>query len=563
MSQTITDPQIDRAWWKEAVVYQIYPRSFNDSNADGIGDLRGIIERVDYLDDLGVDAVWLCPVYESPMHDNGYDISDYRSIHPQFGTIEDWEQLLDALHARDIRLLMDLVVNHTSIEHDWFQRSRRREDGYESFYHWHGGEPDQPPNNWGSLFGGSAWSYDDEREQWYLSIFDSTQPDLNWRNPDVRREMESVAQFWLDKGVDGFRLDAISHLSKADGYPDGDPDEGITGIEQFTHGPRLDEYLRTLCTDAMAGYDAVTVGEMGASSLDETLPYLGEDGVGIDMLFQFDHANIGDVEDGRLDAEGWGEWDLDDLRTIMTRRQERLDGTGWDPLFLGNHDLPRAVSQFGDDTYRHASATLLATFLLTMRGTPFIYQGEEIGMTNVEFDALDDVDDVWTVGTVEHHIEQGWIDSFEDVRDVVNYRSRDHSRTPMQWSDDDAAGFTDGEPWLAVGTDHGHVNAETARRNENSVWHYYRRLIDLRHDELALVYGDYDLWEADDDRIYPYTRAAGEDTLLVVLNWSAERATFDGTDRADPTVLVSNYDDPPAGTDQCELRPYEAIVYCL
>lgn len=539
-------------------MYQIYPRSFADSDGDGVGDLRGITERVDYLADLGIDLVWLCPVYDSPMADNGYDIRDYRAIDDAFGTMADWEALRDALHDRDIRLIMDLVVNHTSREHDWFQRSRRGDDDYADFYHWVDGDPETPPNNWESIFGGPAWSYDDEREAWYLHLFDPAQPDLNWRNPAVRDAVTDVVTWWLDEGIDGFRLDAIDHLSKREGYPDGDPEAPITGLEHFSHGPHLDDYLDELCA-AFDGYDATTVGEMGGADIEDVDDYTGEDG--LDMVFQFDHTDVDIGSDGRWDPESFGEWDLPELKSVVSRQQSEIE---WPALFLGNHDQPRLVSRFGDEAYRRESATLIATFLLTMRGTPFVYQGEELGMTNAVFESLDEIDDPMTVGAVEGLVETGAADGFDDVADLVNYQSRDHARTPMQWAAEENAGFTTGEPWLAVTDDYPAVNAAAQRGDPNSVWNHYRELIALRHERETLVYGDYTLYLPDHERLYVYTRSLADETLLVVLNWSAETAVFDAPlDAAGASRLHANYRDAPDDPDGARLRPYEAALYRL
>ncbi|WP_435347147.1 glycoside hydrolase family 13 protein [Haloarchaeobius sp. HRN-SO-5] len=557
---------LDRRWWKEAVVYQIYPRSFRDSDGDGVGDIPGIVEKVDYLDSLGVDVVWLCPVYDSPNVDNGYDIRDYRSILAAFGDMTDWETLCSALHERDIRLIMDLVVNHTSDEHEWFQRSRRRDPGYEDYYHWRDGPPDQPPNNWESNFGGPAWTYDEVREQWYLHLFDAKQPDLNWRNPDVREDVREMVTWWLEKGIDGFRMDVINFISKADGLPDGDPDNSPVGAEHYVDGPRVHEYLRELYDTTFSNYDIVTVGEMPRTPVEEAGEYLGEDGDGLSMIFHFEHMSLDEGPRGRWDVEEWGDWDLREFKAVVTRWQDGLRDEGWNSLYLGNHDQPRIVSRFGDDgAYRERSAKLIATFLLTMRGTPFVYQGDELGMTNADFRSLDEVDDTWTVGMVERLLASGAIDSYAEIHDLVNYRTRDHSRTPMQWSDDSNAGFTDGDPWLKVNANYAEVNCEAAMANEDSVWHFYRRLVDLRHDEDVLVYGDYDLLLPDHEQFYAYTRTLGDDRLLVVLNWSGDPATFEGAavDAADADVVVANYDDastPPAGR---EFRPYEAVLYRL
>ncbi|WP_380677402.1 glycoside hydrolase family 13 protein [Salinigranum sp. GCM10025319] len=556
----------DREWWKEAVVYEIYPRSFNDADGDGIGDLPGITEKVEYLDRLGVDVVWLCPVYDSPNHDNGYDISDYRAIMDEFGTIADWDELLAELHARDIRLIMDLVVNHTSDEHEWFRRSRRREGGYDDYYHWRDGSPDEPPNNWESIFGGSAWTYDEVREEWYLHLFHESQPDLNWRTPDVRADVKEMMTWWLEKGIDGFRMDAINLLSKPAGYPDGDPTASLVGEELFFNGPRLTAYLRELYDDVLSNYDAMTVAEMANTDIETAVEYLGEEGAGLDMIFQFEHMKIDWGPRGKYDPEGWGEFDLPELKEILSRWQTRLRDRGWNSVFLGNHDQARIVSRFGDDDeYHEESATLLATFLLTMGGTPYLYQGDEIGMTNFEFDTFDEVNDVETIGAVEDLLRRGVVDSFDEVRDLVNYASRDHARTPMQWDTTDNAGFTNGEPWLPVNENYPEINVQAALADPDSVWYYYQRLIDLRHDEDVFVYGEYDLLCPDDERIYAYTRTLGDDVMLVVLNWSAESARFDagGIDVADAAVVVGNYDDPPVTPDEEALRPYEAVVYRL
>lgn len=559
------EERIDREWWKEAVFYQIYPRSFNDSTGNGVGDLPGVLEKVEYLDSLGVDAIWLCPVYDSPNADNGYDIADYRSIAEEFGGMSAWEALVDELHDRGMRLIMDLVVNHTSEEHEWFKRSRRREGKYEEFYHWRDGPPGKPPNNWQSFFGAPAWSYDDERGQWYLHIFDPNQPDLNWRNPDVRGAITEMVSWWIGRGIDGFRLDAINHLSKTEGFPDGDPESHTTGSKHFTHGPQLQEYLRELYDEALAEDGVVTVGEMGGTTGEEATRYLGEDGVGLDMIFLFDHMGVDEGANGGWNVEDWGNWDLQEFKSILTDRQDQLSDMGWDPVFLGNHDLPRAVSRFGDDgEYREKSASLLATFCMTMPGTPFIYQGEEIGMTNAEFESLTEIDDPATVGNVEELLEEGVVDSFEAVRGLVNYRSRDHARTPMQWSSERNAGFTDGEPWLKLNENYTEINVEAACRNPDSVWQQYRELIGLRHEERALVHGEYDLLLPEHKQIYAYTRTFGDETVLIVLNWSDEptELTLPELETGDVTVLYGNYEETDRSSE-LDFRPYETAVYRL
>jgi glycosidase len=553
----------ERAWWKEAVVYQIYPRSFNDTDGDGIGDLQGIAEKVDYIDDLGVDVVWLTPVYDSPQVDNGYDIRDYRTIHDEYGTMADWEALRDALHERDVRLVMDLAVNHTSDEHEWFRRSRRREDPYRDYYLWGAGPPDEPPNNWESMFGGRAWSYDDEREAWYLHLFDERQPDLNWRNPDVREDVHEVMRWWLDRGIDGFRLDVINLLAKPHGLPDGDPDDAIPGSSLFMNGPGIHEYVREMHEQVFAAYDVVTIGETVDITPEDAQQYVED---GLDMVFPFEHMYIDAGDAGPWDVV---DWDLGDLKAV-TERWQTVPGEGWIGLYLSNHDQPRLVSRFGDDEeYREESATMLATFLFTLRGTPFVYQGQEIGMTNAPFERLDEYRDPATILRVEHALETGDAEVFEEIRNVVNYWSRDNARTPMQWSGAENAGFTTGDPWIKVNPNYSEVNVERERTTEDSVMQYYRRLVDVRADNPALVYGRYEPLAEDHPEVFAYRRQweGSPEWSLVVLNFFGGDPSFTlpealDYDRSD--LLVTNYgtglsDDP----GRFDLRPYEARVYRL
>ena len=550
----------EHPWWKDAVVYQIYPRSFNDSDGDGIGDIPGIIERLDHLDDLGIDAVWLSPVYESPQHDNGYDVSDYRAIHSAFGTMADWERLLEGFHDRDIRLVMDMVANHTASEHEWFQRSRSDPDGkYGDYYVWREGDPEEPPNNWESFFGGSAWEYDDERGAWYLHLFDTTQPDLNWRNPRVREEIYDVMNWWLAKGVDGYRLDVVNLLSKAEGLPDGDPTREWTGSEHFVDGPRIFEYLGEMHDEVFAGTDTVSVGEMPQLDLETASEYTG-DGP-LDLVFPFEHIELDFGDRGRWDI---GEWSLPELKSILDRWQRGVGDEWWTTLFFENHDQPRSVSRFGDDErYRYESATALATIVLTLRGTPFVYQGQEIGMTNSTFDSLDDVRDVDSVRNVRELIDDGVIEDYDAVRHVVEYRSRDNARTPVQWDDSPNAGFTDGDPWIPVNDDYPEVNVARERSASPSVLAYYRRLIDLRASTPALVRGSYDLLSPDDEELFVYTRTGEDRQVVVAINFSADHRAVD----LDPldgsaSLLLGNYEDVPATPDSAvDLRPYETRLY--
>ncbi|WP_380677355.1 glycoside hydrolase family 13 protein [Salinigranum sp. GCM10025319] len=591
---------IDRRWWKEAVVYQIYPRSFNDADGDGIGDIPGIVERLDYLDALGVDVVWLCPVYDSPNADNGYDISDYRAIMDEFGTMADWETLLDGLHDRDIKLVMDLVVNHTSDEHEWFVKSRAGEDEYDDYYWWREGrdadavdwsategpEGEAPPNAWKSFFGGPAWAYDDEREAWYLHLFDRKQPDLNWENPDVREEVFEMMEWWFEKGIDGFRMDVINLISKPEGLPN-DPDDPFGGaMSQSTNGPRVHEYLSEM-NERVLDREYLTVGEMLGPKMpmDHARRYLDPDEDGLSMLFHFEHMLLDRGEDlwKRRD------WDLSELKAVFNRWDEGLKEDGWNSLYLNNHDQPRMVSRFGNDgAYRRESAKLLATLLHTLRGTPYIYQGEELGMTNYPFDSLDEFRDVDTLNPLREAVSEGEVESFEAVKEAVRANSRDNARTPMQWSAEEHAGFTDGEPWIGVNPNHDEINVEAERADPESVWHYYRDLISLRDEYDVVVYGDYEPLFPDDGTVWAYTRTlatdAGTERLVVALNFSSSEVAVGLPDEVasdDATLLLGNYDaasevdaagdtDPDLDVDtvadelaagDLRLRPWEARVY--
>ncbi|WP_245180843.1 glycoside hydrolase family 13 protein [Haloarcula amylovorans] len=565
----------DRQWWKEAVIYQIYPRSFNDSDGDGIGDLRGVIEKVNYLDDLGVDAIWLCPVYKSPQADNGYDISDYRAIHEAYGDMDDWRELLNMLHERDMRLIMDLVVNHTSDEHEWFQQSRRREGEFEEYYIWRDGRSakeadydtaDGPadevaPNNWESVFGGPAWAYDEERSQWYLHLFDETQPDLNWRNSDVRESVYEMMNWWLSQGIDGFRMDVINLISKTEGLPDGDAESGHTGAKHFINGPNIHDYLQEMHTEVLSDDSLLTVGETPGAHVDDAQKYVGEDGDGLSMVFQFEHVTF-DHDEHKWDA---GDWSLVEFKEILSKWQNGLAEGGWNSIYLNNHDQPRMVSRFGNDgAYRTESAKLLGTLTHTLQGTPFVYQGEELGMTNAEFASPEELRDVEALNFVEEAIEEGDAASYDDVRDAIEYVGRDNARTPMQWDDSEHAGFTDGEPWIDCNSNYETVNVEHARANEGSVWHYYRDLIELRKEHDVLVYGEFSLLCPKDPTVFAYTRTLGEERGLVILNFDPEPVEFEVP--ADITLdglelAIANADVPTTPQSSFELGPYEARVY--
>ena len=567
-----------RRWWKEAVVYQVYPRSFADSDGDGVGDIRGIVDRVGHLDDLGVDVVWLNPVYESPQADNGYDIADYRAIDEQYGTMADWEELLDTLHDHDIRLIMDLVVNHTSDEHDWFQNALTSRDAdYRDYYVWREGRdaaevdetydvgPDGevPPNDWESFFGGPAWAYHEATGEWYLHLFDRKQPDLNWENPDVRDDVFEMMNWWIEKGIDGFRMDVINLVSKPEGLPGTDPEAGIRTIDRVTNGPRVHEFLGEM-RDRVLDRGFLTVGEMIGDPLpvEHARRYVspGPDGDGLSMLFHFEHVLLDRGE--RI----WEttDWDLTDLKAVFDRWQAAFADEGWNSLYLNNHDQPRMVSRFGNDgEYRRESAKLLGTLLHTLRGTPYVYQGEELGMTNYPFESLDDFRDVGTLNPVRTALDRGVVESFDAVKEALRANSRDNARTPVQWSDEEHAGFSDAEPWISVNPNYGEVNAEAERADEDSVYHYYRRLVEFRHENDVVVYGDYDPLTPDHESLWAYTRTLGDERLFVVLNFADEATTYDAPAElvGDATLALGNYDADDGVDETLDLRPWEARVY--
>ncbi len=448
---------MNKKWWKEAVVYQVYPRSFKDSNNDGIGDLRGIIEKIDHLDQLGVDAVWLNPVYKSPNDDNGYDISDYQAIMDEFGTMEDLEELMELLHQRNIKLIMDLVLNHSSDEHQWFKESRQSKDNpYRDYYIWRDGKNGGPPNNWKAFFGGSAWKYDQKTDQYYLHLFSPKQPDLNWENPKVREEIYEMINWWLEKGVDGFRLDVINLISKDQRFPDGKK-EGLAGHEYFANGPRVHEFIKEMAANTFNKYEAMTVGETPFVDKEEAIKFVKEEREEFSMVIPFEH-----LEFDR--KEGWDkitDWDLTELKDLMSEWQYKLqENNGWTSLYFCNHDQPRIVSRYGDDgKYRKESAKMLGTMLHTLRGTPFIYQGEEIGMTNISFDSLTDFDDIETRGYIKELQEKDQLTQ-KEILEIANYRTRDNARTPMHWDDSKYAGFSESEPWLKMNSNYPEINVE-------------------------------------------------------------------------------------------------------
>ena len=530
-------------WWQEAVVYQIYPKSFYDSNGDGIGDLRGIIAKLDMLQALGVDVLWLNPIYASPEVDNGYDISDYQAIHPQFGTMADFEQLLAAAHQRGMRVIMDLVVNHTSDQHPWFIESRNAKDNpYRDYYIWRDGRDDREPNNWGGHFTQSAWTFDQSSGQYYLHIFSPQQPDLNWENPMVREEVRRLMLWWLEKGIDGFRLDAINLIAKTPGLPS-NRGEGryVFAIEHFTNQPAFHIYMQELNRTVFAPHDILTVGECAdlrvADAIAVSAPERGE----LNMAFLFEHTDYYNTV-GK---------DAQKLKEILTRWQIGLHGRGWAGIAFNNHDQPRVVSCFGDDTrYREASAKLFATLLLTLEGTPFLFQGEELGMTNVEYATIEEYNDVQTVNVYREKVAAGGAP--QAVFAAVKATSRDRGRSPYQWGGQANAGFTIGKPWIGVNPNYVNINLEDELADPDSIFHYYRRMIALRKQTPALVYGSFTV-QAAAEELFVYQRQDGERSYQIVLNFSDRAVSY----AAQGDLLIGNY----AAPEKDRLQPYEARVY--
>ncbi len=560
---------MNKAWWKEAVVYQIYPRSFYDSNGDGIGDLRGIIQKLDYLKELGIDVVWLCPVYKSPNDDNGYDISNYQDIMDEFGTLADWEELLAEMHRRGIKLVMDLVVNHTSDEHPWFQESRKsRENPYRDFYIWRPAKNGAEPNNWRSFFGGSAWQYDEHTGEYYLHLFTKKQPDLNWENPKVRQEICGMMDWWLQKGIDGFRMDVINMLSKAPGLPDAsvvNKDRYQFGGRNYVNGPRLMEFLTEMKQKVLSRYDILTVGETPFVTTQDAITIANEETGALKMVFQFEHMDLS-AETG-ADPGAAGPRKLPDLKRVMTRWQKDLENRAWNSIYLGNHDQPRSVSRFGDDGhYRVESAKMLATFIHMLQGTPYVYQGDEIGMTNVAFESIEDYRDVATLNMYREAVEQKGADPGKMLK-IVHAKSRDNARTPIQWNAGEQAGFTTGTPWVNVNPNYRHINVAAARADPHSIFYYYKKLIQLRRENPAIVYGAYNLILDDHEEIYAFTRTLEADRLLVILNFSGNSPVFYLPGKisfASAELLISNYNvDINESFYQITLRPFEARVYRL
>ncbi|EPZ37851.1 alpha-glucosidase [Anoxybacillus ayderensis] len=551
-----------KAWWKEAVAYQIYPRSFMDSNGDGIGDLQGIIQKLDYLKDLGIDVIWICPIYKSPNADNGYDISDYQDIMEQFGTMKDFDQLLEEIHKRDMKVILDLVINHTSDEHPWFIESRSsRDNPKRDWYIWRDGKNGKEPNNWESIFGGSAWEYDETTDQYYLHVFATKQPDLNWENEDVRRALYDMINWWLDKGIDGFRVDAISHIKKKEGLPDLPNPKGLDYVPSFDghmNQEGIMEYLRELKAQTFARYDIMTVGEANGVTVEEAEDWVGEENGIFNMIFQFEHLGLWQKgTDGGVDVRK--------LKRVLTKWQKGLEGVGWNALFLENHDQPRSVSTWGnDEQYLAESAKALGALYFLMQGTPFIYQGQEIGMTNVQFETIDEYDDVAIKNY--YRIERAKGRSHEEVMRWIWKNGRDNSRTPMQWSDEKNAGFTTGTPWIGVNENYKQINVQKQLNDPNSVLNFYKRMIQLRKQHDVFVYGTYDLILENHKAIYAYTRTLGDEKAVVIVNLTDRKTMYryDSLKLNSEQLVLTNYDvKQHKHATRFTLRPYEARVYLM
>lgn len=550
---------MEKVWWKEAVGYQIYPRSFQDSNGDGIGDLKGIIQRLDYIKDLGIDVIWICPMYKSPNDDNGYDISDYQDIMDDFGTMEDFDLLMEEVHKRDMKLIIDLVLNHTSDEHQWFIESRSsKENPKRDWYIWRDGKDGKEPNNWESIFSGSAWQYDEKTDQYYLHVFSTKQPDVNWENPEVREALYDTVNWWLDKGIDGFRIDAISHIKKRDGFPDmPNPknEKYVSSFDMHMNQKGIHTFLQEFKDRTYANYDVMTVGEANGVKIDEADLWVGKEKGKMDMIFQFEHL-------GLWDAETNPEVDIVELKKVLTRWQKGLEKEGWDALFIENHDKPRVVSTWGnDDEFWYESATSFGAMYFLMQGTPFIYQGQEIGMTNVQFDSIEDYDDVADKNRYRIKREEGV--SHEDIMSVIWASSRDNSRTPMQWNSDDNAGFTTGTPWMKVNPNFTEINVEKQEQDEHSILSFYKKMIALKKRNEVFTYGVYDLILEEDEQIYAYTRTLGEEKIVVITNLSKTEAKFETELKlnADELLLANKEVAPHDDVTSVPLQPYEARVY--
>lgn len=555
----------ETAWWKKSVVYQVYPKSFCDSNGDGIGDLNGLTSKLQYIRELGADVIWLNPIYQSPQVDNGYDISDYRKIEPTLGTMEDFDHMLEEAHKLGLKIILDLVVNHTSDQHVWFQEAKKSKDNpYHDYYIW----KDEVPNNWGSSFGGSTWEYVEEVGQYYLHLFAKGQPDLNWENPKVREEVYDILRFWLDKGIDGFRMDVITLISKDPTYPDGPVIQKKAYGSYYAgcaSGPRVHEFLQEMNREVLCQYDIMTVGEAPHTSADEAVPYTAADREELNMVFHFDHMHLDYDENGKYAKN---RVKLTDLKKVMTEWQEKMQAcNGWNSLYWSNHDQARAVTRFGNESpeYRVTSAKMLGTVLHMMQGTPYIFEGEELGMTNAFFDKIEDYRDIEALDIFHDFTERKGFTAKETL-ELLRLKSRDNARTPMQWDDSANAGFTQGTPWIAVNENYKEINAKECMNDSDSVFSYYQKLIRLRHEMPIITEGIYELLDADNESIYTYLRKGEKESLLVIANFTEEKLPYhlDSVKDGEGKLLISNYEDAPETFSvEMTLKPYGAYVYVV
>ena len=546
---------MEKKWWKEAVAYQIYPRSFMDSNNDGIGDLQGIISKLDYLKDLGIDVIWICPVYKSPNDDNGYDISDYQDIMSDFGTMEDFNELLSEIHKRNMKIIIDLVINHTSDEHPWFIESRSsKQNPKRDWYIWREGKDNKEPNNWESIFKGSAWEYDENTKEYYLHLFSKKQPDLNWENEDMRNEIYKMINWWLDKGIDGFRVDAISHINKEEGLVDMDNPDNLKYVPSFDKHMNVEgihDYLRELKENTFSKYDIMTVGEANGVKVEQATDWVGENDGKFNMLFQFEH----------IDLWNSSEFNLPNLKKVWNKWQVNLENDGWNALFIENHDITRVVSSWGDDTrFLKESAKALGLLYFMHKGTPFIYQGQEIGMTNVKFNDINEYDDIRSINEYNQLINQGM--SPKDALEHIWNTSRDNTRTPMQWDDSLNAGFSKSNPWIHVNPNY--INVKEQLEDDDSILNFYKKMIKIKKSSECLIYGKYNLILEDDTNIFAYERILNDEKFLVICNLKSESSNYkyEKLTLKYENLILSNYNvDAHKDLNNFELKPWEARLY--
>lgn len=565
--KTVASSANKQAWWKEAIVYQIYPRSFKDSNGDGIGDLKGIISKLDYIKSLGINIVWLNPIYSSPNDDNGYDISDYRNIMKEFGTMADFDALLKGMHERGIKLVLDLVVNHSSDEHEWFKQAQSsRTSPYRDYYHWWPAEKGKPATRW-SYFdvNGDAWMYDKTTDSYYLHYFSRKQPDLNWENPKLRQEIYSMMRFWFDKGIDGFRMDVIPYISKDTTFPPLPAKYQNNYPEYYSHGPHLHQYLQEMNREVLSKYNIMTVAEGAGVTSDEVQKFVDPERKELNMLYHFEGTSLGYLPNTykELDPNGYS---LVEFKKVYSKWDSVLAKKGWGTIYLGNHDQPRMVSRWGNDSpqYRDLSSKMLTTFLLTMRGTPYYYAGDELGMANIRFDNISDYRDIETINMYQHLKDTGG--DLQKFLATAKITARDNGRTPFQWSSEQNAGFTEGKPWIKINPDYKTVNAASEDKNSNSCLNYFRKIAELRKTHKTLIYGQYTLLDKNNPNIYAYTRTLNGKKYLVLLNFSTQQATTNVSQSFGKAVcLIDNYEKPLQleKSKTISLRPYEAAVFDL